>query len=566
MRPWSVHNAGVEVRFEHRADLGRPSLRSAGDVPRDGRPDRAGGAEFVSVADASGAGGDEPRCGQRGVTAAVAADAAGRRVHASSGDVGGSERANGRGPGDVGGPHLRAGRVARGVAGVLHRRAVVVAAVACLGGCAASDNPSGSNGSAPSAADAGLDAPNEPLIDRDGGAHVAPETWPDEGASALEGDARDAGGGGPPAPDASSGRDTAVAQGDADGIDARSVASDADFVVPPAPGPSAAARAGFVAEQYGVGASWYAYDGASHALTPKPELYAVRGETRAALVEIVTYYDARGESGTFTLMVRTAASSAGRWGDEQVIRTGRSVKDGPVCVDFDSAAVVSCYAPHDLLLRTDRRVIPAAGFAVAEPGLHFVGRAGLAPPTLWRLPRGDTPAPNALESRPVAPSVLASAADAALGSVDGLFGEPSVVQATPSMKLVEWRVAAFDDGGNSAALGMVARCVPLASAPASQQGWSGVDATRVDVEVHVSPTAPVARVSLCRDGTPPVATLPSTWFGGWTSGDAGELLFWRGPEGWRIAVAPGSLVYAPDQERGVADTLPGTAAPSSLWD
>ncbi len=62
---------------------------------------------------------------------------------------------------------------------------------------------------------------------------------------------------------------------------------------------SDASETDFAFEQ---GDGWYAYDPATHVLTPRPIVWAVRTNGGTTLkLEIVTYYDGAGTSGWFTL-------------------------------------------------------------------------------------------------------------------------------------------------------------------------------------------------------------------------------------------------------------------------
>ena len=70
---------------------------------------------------------------------------------------------------------------------------------------------------------------------------------------------------------------------------------------------------GLTPELYGPGSAWYNYASTTHALTPKDLVYIVKHGESLTLLELLDYYDERGESGFFSLRARTHDGE--RWGE-----------------------------------------------------------------------------------------------------------------------------------------------------------------------------------------------------------------------------------------------------------
>lgn len=151
-------------------------------------------------------------------------------------------------------------------------------------------------------------------------------------------------------------------------LDATDVLPDTDGPAPVAPKPLHTPEA--------PGADWYNYDGRTHAVTPREATWIASNNQRDIAVAITSYYDRRGESGYFSVRVRTRAAGGNRWSDAQPLALTQSVKEAPVCIVVSAAGVpaaTTCDQAWDLVFYTEPRVLPTAGFTVRNPALAFAG-------------------------------------------------------------------------------------------------------------------------------------------------------------------------------------------------
>lgn len=320
----------------------------------------------------------------------------------------------------------------------------------------------------------------------------------------------------------------------------------------PRPSP---ARAAFVPEFYGVGTRWYDYDEVTHAISPKPEHYVVRWDDWAARVRVLSYYNVDGESGYFTLSV--ASWDGGAWGSPSTLELQDSVKDAPVCVDLQSAAAVDCSAPHHLLLRTDRRVVPAAGFAVAEPGIFVTAhRFDGEDVAVWSVDPDAAFDPFAASVSAAVPSAFR---ESEAGVLRDLTGDSAwtVIQATASFRVCAWQAESTSD-----ALTVRSRCAPLSSTASSQSLLT--DATEHTLTFPPPTSTETLTLAFDADGAPvEVARDDAFAVGHWGDNTAFDLLVERSAAGLVYLAGPGALVHVRDPADHGDAVL---TLPSALWD
>lgn len=226
----------------------------------------------------------------------------------------------------------------------------------------------------------------------------------------------------------------------------------------------------FVSESLGVGSAWYLYESTTHVLTPRPETYLIRLQDSAAEIAVLSYYDVRGESGYFALRYRFWNNGA--WGSPETVEFSQNVKTTPLCLDRNLQPC-DCSPQNTLLvLRADSRVIPAAGFTVAEPGiyLHPSGDDVLG---IWKIPGefGNSLDPAALSvNGALQPHARLLAAHAALSDLTG-NNAPSatVLQATTSMHLAWWNLARWAQSESTLELTLAVRCGSLEMSAETQE-------------------------------------------------------------------------------------------------
>lgn len=322
------------------------------------------------------------------------------------------------------------------------------------------------------------------------------------------------------------------------------------------PGPSPA-RDGFVLENLGVGARWYDYDEVTHALSPKPEHYVVRSGGEAFRVRVLSYYNIDGESGFFTLSV--SAWSGSDWGEPAFFESEDNVKDAPVCVDLRAVSAVPCDGEHDLVMRSDRRAVPAAGFAVAEPGIFVAAhRFEASDVDVWRVDADAAFDPFAPTS--VGISAISSFRDPAQRVLRDLAnpGEDWVVlHGTASFRICAWAV---DDSADP--LILESRCAPLSASAAAQASLA--DAASVESSVVAPAEGESVSLRFGEDGGLTEADRTSGFrVGLWGDNREFDLVVERAEGGFVYLVGPGALVHVRDRAAtgdGVYDL------PASLWD
>ena len=222
-------------------------------------------------------------------------------------------------------------------------------------------------------------------------------------------------------------------------------------------------------ELYGPGSSWYAYDSTTHALTPRPIVYVIRRGEGITLLEIESYYDARGESGTFTL--RALHHDGERWRDAVVERTlSRSIKSGATICVSERLDEVDCDQGL-VVFRSSWRPLPEAGFAVQEPGFYARSHYSAPPDEQVHIAAIEARSIEQVDRedldtlRSIAPLADASATphDSRVGPIEDAsrWGEV-YLHVTATMHAAQWRIKSVegqDQGDTVVTMGV--RCQTL---------------------------------------------------------------------------------------------------------
>lgn len=297
-----------------------------------------------------------------------------------------------------------------------------------------------------------------------------------------------------------------------------------------------------VQEPFVPGDQWYEYDARTHVVTPSNELYLLRGDANDYLLQITSYYDERGESGTFSYRVRSWRGD--EWSDPRSGEPAGSVKEAPVCVDLDAAAITECGSDDwEVVFRIDARVVPYGGFAVNNPAIHPRGHHWAQEQRLvtHRLPG------LALDEVVESPETLASgfepelsakiASDAGvLANVLRDIESPADVflHATNDLRLVQWRAST-----SGVDIAFDVRCAELAMSAEEQDPL-----TQADVRTHVVQLPDEGPrgflLDLCAD-SPVVSEYTAPLDGLWPDTRSFDLVLETSSEGPIIRLAPGSL-------------------------
>ncbi|MFW5967185.1 MAG: hypothetical protein ACOCV2_06685 [Persicimonas sp.] len=315
---------------------------------------------------------------------------------------------------------------------------------------------------------------------------------------------------------------------------------------------------GFHAERYGVGAKWYGYDSKTHAVSPHSVVYRATGDEFDAALAVDSYYDDEGDSGYFTLRIRALDTSEST---NSTLELTSNVKEKPVCVDLAEPSEVDCEQTHDLVLRTDLRVVPSAGFAVQNPSIYTSSHFSASEPVDVFYAEGDSldPPPDDWQRLPDAKSRRDDAllADDVAELEPGGEGSSVFAQASADMMLAAWTVTRTETDGE---LQFLARCEPLESSPDAQTSPDMADAREATVSVDDSS---LALVDLCGDDGPEVVERTSTPPAGlWNSADTFDVIVERFDGEVSVRLAPGELIWSTGERE--LDAAP--SIPESLWE
>lgn len=281
-------------------------------------------------------------------------------------------------------------------------------------------------------------------------------------------------------------------------------------------------------DRYGVGSNWYDYDGATHVVTPSDISWLiVDGEARHEL-QITSYYDDFGVSGTPQLRVR---EQGGEW---STIRAATNVKNESWCASLPTLETVPCTASSELVFRTDRRSLLEAGFAVTNPAVYLTPSADVVS---YYGPRDLVAA--ALESGNTAElfaatSPLRNERPPALGDL----AYSGVQQLAADMRIAQWHL---DDSAGT--LQLSARCVVAATSPASNADLTGAYNT---LAFNVLPADGFVLVDLCGEAGPEVVgDIESFGPGNWPANSTFDLVFRRAGSGeLTVLLSPENAAFA----------------------
>lgn len=326
-------------------------------------------------------------------------------------------------------------------------------------------------------------------------------------------------------------------------------------------------RDGFWLDPWPIGDRWYLYDGRSHVLTPRDLTYLVTDAHGTILLRVLGYYGLQGQSGVFS--IRTRSWDGTRWGPVVDEMLEGNVKDGPICLGLAPVRIRPCGdARVGLVLRTDRRVLPAAGFVVLNPGLFEAGHPAGRRARLIVL-AGDAIAaapshPDEVLADPESPSVARSVDDWFIGERWHTPAGRIWLHATTAMQLAQWRAwPAEGDPARVDAFELEARCVPLAQRPDLQEPLTGAP---VRSEIAWPDGARTLMVRVCPDAGI-VDAVDTLFHGDWPDSRDYDLLVERHSGGLWFRQSPGSLVmdWTPDGEPGAPEFGP-VDVPDSLWE
>jgi hypothetical protein len=313
-------------------------------------------------------------------------------------------------------------------------------------------------------------------------------------------------------------------------------------------------------EAYGIGASWYNYNSATHAVTPRDQVYRFGPDGQATAVRITDYYNDRGTSGHIRLKIRR--QSDGTWESVETIGHIGNIKEAPVCVDLQAGRTVDCGDDTaDVLFRTDLRVVPAAGFAVQNPALYSTAHFSDDPEWVLGVGSGSSldPVPdawNGVGDARLNPEhgLLRPYLDTSEGSLE----TPVMIQATAAFELALWRAEQLDTSTGEVRL--TAWCTELKNASEKQE-WARP--REPHSRIIEWPSKGGILVDLCASGGPTVVHEYSEPLRGrWPDSDTFGLVLERFDGMAAARIAPGHLIRGTESE-----TFDGSLwVPPGLWE
>jgi hypothetical protein len=341
--------------------------------------------------------------------------------------------------------------------------------------------------------------------------------------------------------------------------------------LPPSDGLLASGE-GFDEDPYTPGSRWYIYDGTTHSITPRPELYAARRGDAAWLVRIKSYYDAQGRSGVVSMELRERGAAG--WSAWSPLTTSANVQEQRVCIDLDARAEAPC-DDAEIALRIDWRVVPPAGFAVANPAIYALAHhSDPAPLSLAIIPASsldDAADDAAIDAAIDAATPAADAARDLVGSRVGWLHDRAglpprrdvQLQATANMELVQWQVDRVD----GLTITLNARCAPLSATPDAQVALSEYAANTLAVTLPPGDQSGVY-VRLCGEGAGEVGPITAARAGLWPDTKTFDLIVEQVAGRVAIRPAPGDLLHSWTRGAGAgADVMdPAPTPPAQLWE
>lgn len=343
------------------------------------------------------------------------------------------------------------------------------------------------------------------------------------------------------------------------------------------------AALGFGEDPYAIGAYWYDYDLATHALSPRSEVYVVRQASQATLFELVSYYDERGTSGFFTLRALSVTELG--VGAVETMSLSANVKEEPVCLALSPLAEVSCEGTDAaLVFQTSLRALPSAGFAVFNPAIYEATH--FSEPVSERLTIATVAAESvedapqdfaALQALPANPSASVDPRHARVGWVhdagDSAPRRDIHMQATTNMQVVQWQLDALSLGDTTVTMDFNVICAPLAASPDAQVPFEAAEVAQRSVSMPIDggPYS-AALVQLCDAETDLptvalVASLEEAPRGLWADNRTYDLIVEFHEGRLSLRQPPGHLVWnwTQSEEGGHQDFSP-QSLPESLWE
>lgn len=332
----------------------------------------------------------------------------------------------------------------------------------------------------------------------------------------------------------------------------------------------ALAKEGYGEDPQEIGGQWYEYDSTTHALTPYAAVFALLDPQREpqALWEIESYYDARGESGVFSLRVREREGE-GFGAAKALVLTGNVKTDGPQCIAYGPMRQVSCDSPERaLIFRTSWRAVPEAGFAVNNPSIFLASHYALGEAQRLSLASINAAtvdeialSPEEIKALPERLSAQAAPQHSRIGRLEGSHLDARYLQVTATMKLVSWRFTALDL--ERGALSLELRCQPVSYPDAAS--FDATPAQTKTLELALGQGYAARYIKLCEDEAvePVEETLDAAQPGLWPDERRFDLFFERDGDTLYLRLAPGNLLWDWSDEASAQgqDLLPA----SRLW-
>lgn len=226
------------------------------------------------------------------------------------------------------------------------------------------------------------------------------------------------------------------------------------------------AAQGYGEDPQEIAGAWYDYDASTHAITPKDAVFVSVGpsDELVAMWEIKSYYDARGESGVFTLRWRDRQGDD--WGAvRELILEGNIKKDGAQCIAYSPGRQLDCDdEAASLVFRTSWRPVVEAGFAVNNPSIYTTAHFSQAA-SAYKIIALEA---AALEDIDLSDEELLAQAPrkaAALEPIHSRVGwlpqrstQETYLQLTSSMHLAQWRIESITREEDQLRLTLSAMC------------------------------------------------------------------------------------------------------------
>lgn len=319
---------------------------------------------------------------------------------------------------------------------------------------------------------------------------------------------------------------------------------------------------GTAVEPWGIGDRWYEYTFSNHTVTPADLSWVVvQRDGKAYFLTVDGYYDNSGATTGYPRMSIHAWNGDAFDAPKSWI-TQESVKDGYLCLSFESAESVDCSGAYDGIWRIDYRPVPEVKMMMPNPGFYSKRGDGLqvyqyegtTPPTV--LPTEST------EEHSLVKSIFDEDAQPLL-PIELITSDKSVFQLLATLKLAEWQAVLSEEKD---ILTLQARCVHAEDTHARTAHFEDEPAL---LELRVDELEPWTFIDLCGatgdDDSSPLKISHSAQnvrVGQWPNNKTFGIALER-TEG----NIPLRLWVSPDQPLEVrdADAFESTAPPMGLW-